>query len=192
MNITLWECYYTQEEPVEGGSASVQYHLLSPNHFTGVPSNPSPYLIKPENPTGLFPMVALPMAVGGKEIRFNLRDRQPGENWLTSNTWVVQTNIDLIEGTPQEILDDLTEIWITRRLAADYRLHPFSARSVGEWMETLEFDYRKMPARWISPNGTVVVSADNVASTTQDIQQVTRDCLSSAAVLVQAIPLGNG
>ena len=193
MNITLWECYYTQEERIEGGSASVQYRLLSPNYLTGRPDNPQPHLIKLEtnqNPA-LPDMVALPLAVGGKEIRFRFRDRPEYETeaFPTSNTWVVQTEINLVRGTPQEILDDLSAIWQAPGLATDYLPKPISAKSVGEWLETLEDDDRHAPARWIAANQIVQVINLDTETAAKAIQQIAHNSPSCAAILVHAIPI---
>lgn len=193
MNITLWECYYTQEEQIQGGSASVQYRLLSPNHFTGRPDNPQRPLIRLEtnqNPA-LPQMVALPMVVGGKEIRFRFHDRPEYETqtFLISHTWVVQTEINLITGTPQQILDDLPAIWQAQGLATDYLPKPLSAKSVGEWLETLEFDDRETPARWVGMNGTVQVLGNDTETAAQAIQQMARRSPSCAAIMVHAIPI---
>ena len=193
MNITLWECYFTQEERIEGGSASVQYRLLSPNHLTGVPDNPQQHLIKletDENPA--FPdMVALPMAVGGKTIRYHFHDQQKyeTETFLISDTWVVQTEIDLIRSTPQEILGDLSAIWDVRGLATDYLPKPLSAKSVGEWLETLEDDDKYAPARWITANEIVQVINNDTEAAAQAIQQIALNSPSCATILVHAIPI---
>lgn len=193
MKITLWECYFTQEERIEGGSASVQYRLLSPNHLTGVPDNPQQHLIKLEtnqNPA-LPDMVALPMAVGGKEIRYHFHDRPEyeTETFPISNTWVVQAEIDVIRGTPQEILDDLFAIWQARDLATDYLPKPLSAKSVGEWLETLEYDDKYAPARWITANKIVEVINNDTETAAQAIQQIALNSPSCAAILVHAIPI---
>ena len=193
MNITLWECYYTQEEPVEGGSASVQYRLLSPNYLTGRPDNPQPHLIKLEtnqNPA-LPDMVALPMAVGGKEIHYHFHDRPEyeTETFLISDTWVVQTEIDVIRGTPQEILDDISAIWQARGLATDYLPKPLSAKSIGEWLEILEDDDRHAPARWIAATQIVQVIDHDTETAAKAIQQIAHNSPSCAAILVHAIPI---
>ena len=193
MNITLWECYFTQDEGIEGGSASVQYRLLSPNHLSGVPDNPQPHLIKLENSQNpaLPDMVALPMAIGGKEIRYRFYDQSKyeTETFLISNTWVVQTEIDIIRGTPQEILDDLSNIWQAQGLVTHYLPKPVSVKSVGAWLETVEFDDTYTPARWITTNETVQVINNDTETAAQAIQQIAQTNPSYAAILVHAIPI---
>ena len=193
MNITIWECYFTQEERIEDGSASVQYRLLSPNHLTGSPDNPQLRLIKLEtNENPAIPdMVALPMVVGGKEIQYRFRDRPEyeTETFPISKTWVVQTEVDLVRSAPQEILDDLPAIWQARGLTADYLPKPLSAKSVGEWLETLEFDDKYAPARWIVVNEIVQVIDRDTETAAQAIGELARNSRSCAAIMVQAIPV---
>ena len=193
MNITLWECYFTEAEQIEGGTASVQYHLLSPNHLNGSPDNPQPHLIKMESsPNPALPvMAALPMVVGGREIhyRFHNRPEYETETFLISDTWVVQTEVDLIRSTPQEIVDNLSAIWDARGLSSVRLPKPLSAKSVGEWLETLEFDDKYTPARWVTMNEVVQVANNDTETAARAIQQIARNSPTCAAILVHAIPL---
>ena len=193
MNITLWECYFTQDEPINDGSASVEYRLLSPNYLTGVPSNHQPRLIRFEHDEDsvLPERVGLPMVIGGKKVRYKFYGRPEYETETLSrhNTWVVQTEVDLIRSIPQEILDAVASVWQSHGLEASYRVMPWSASSVGDWLEILEDDDRQAPARWLAMNEFVAVVNGDTETAAMEIQRMGRDHVSAAAVLVQAIPV---
>ena len=193
MNITLWECYFTQDEPINDGSASVEYRLLSPNYLMGVPSNPQPRLIRFEHDEDsvLPERVGLPMVIGGKNVRYKFygRPEYETETLSTHNTWVVQTGVDLIKSAPQEILDAVASVWQSHGLEANYRAMPLSASSVGEWLEILEDDDRRAPAQWLAMKDSAMVVNGDTETAAMRIQQMGRDNVSAAAVLVQAIPV---
>ena len=185
MNITLWECFYLQEERIEGGSASVQYHLLSPTHLTGVPSNPQPRLIKSEDGRN----AAIPMVIEGKEIRYTFHDDngQNIKNFNTDDYWVVQTDADLISTDPQEILMALSTIWAASGLSAEYEARPLSVKSVGHWVDTVDFDDKYVPSRWVTQRETAKVANQNVENMAASIIRLGREHRECAAVSVQAI-----
>ncbi len=185
MNITLWECFYFEEEPIEGGTASVQYHLQSPNHLTGVPSNPQPRLIKSEDGRN----AAIPMAIGDKEIRYTFSDANGPdiENFTTSDYWVVQTQVDLIPTSPQDILAAMHDVWAASGLSAEFEAKPLSVKSVAYWIDTVDFDDKYVPARWVTQRETAVVVNQDVETMAASIIRLGRAHRECAAISVQAI-----
>lgn len=185
MNITLWECFTLEEEQVEGGTASVQYHLLSPNHFAGVPSNPQPRLIKSEDGRN----AAIPMTIGGKEIRYTFRDANglDIENFTTSDYWVVQTQVELIPTSPQEILAAMHDVWVASGLSAEFEARPLSVKSVAYWIDTVDYDDKYVPARWATQRETAEVVNHDVETMAASIIRLGREHRECAAVSVQAI-----
>ena len=185
MNITLWECFYSEEEQIEGGTASVQYHLLSPNHLSGVPSNPQPRLIKSEDRRN----AAIPMVIGDKEIRYTFRDTnsQDIENFTTSDYWVVQTQVDLIPTSPQEILAAMHEVWAASGLSTEFEARPLSVKSVAYWVDTVYYDDKYVPARWVTQGETAEVVNHDVETMATSIIRLGREHRECAAISVQAV-----
>ena len=182
MNVTLWELFVFEEEEMKDGVAEIQYHLASSNHWTGVPTNSMDKLVKSTDGRQVY----LPMIVKEKEIklRFYDVDITKVENQDVQDFWVIQTQSDILNVTPEEISTEALSIWNSSNLSAEYNARPHSAKSVKSWLSTLDVGSEYVPSVWITPSEVINARGASSANTKNLIIRASRGHEDCAAVMV--------
>ena len=182
MNVTLWEIYVSEEEAIAGGVAEIQYHLVSTNYWSGVPTNQVDKLIKSEDGKH----VGLPMLVKGKDITFRFENEELGmvEGLPIHDIWVVQTQTDIFRNPAQDILANAKAVWDSSGLTSEYVAKPYSARSLESWLELFEVRGKYVPHGWVAPSEVVGPHPDGVMNAEQAIRRLAHDHENCAAVTV--------